>query len=305
MQGCPGHAGPLRRCAGAIEASSGVPKEILVAIWGMETDFGADAGGINLFAALATLAYDGPRADYARPEFFAALRMYQEQHYPLSEMVAQLGRRLRPDPVHAHHLPQICRRWRWRRRDRPVALARRMRWRRRPRCWPTQGWKSGEGWGYEVKLPAALPMKMPIPRRKSRCRDWRALGVKTVAAPAPARSAAMARDLSAGGRAWAGLPAVRQFQRDPEIQQCRQLCPGGGAAGRPHGGRRARASCLAARRTSLCHATNASLPERSDQARASTPAHPMACWAARPAAALRQYQLKHHLPADGFATVDL
>ena len=59
-----------------IEAASGVPKEILVAIWGMETDYGADTGGFNLFAALATLAYDGPRADYARPEFLAALKLY-------------------------------------------------------------------------------------------------------------------------------------------------------------------------------------------------------------------------------------
>ena len=71
-----------------IEASSGVPKEILVAVWGMETDYGSETGGFNLFAALATLAYDGPRADYAKPEFFAALRLYQEQHYPLSEMMA-------------------------------------------------------------------------------------------------------------------------------------------------------------------------------------------------------------------------
>ena len=45
-----------------IETQSGVPKEILVAIWGMETDYGADSGSFNLFAALATLAYDGPRA---------------------------------------------------------------------------------------------------------------------------------------------------------------------------------------------------------------------------------------------------
>ena len=78
----------MAMCWRRIEASSGVPKEILVAVWGMETDYGADSGGFNLFAALATLAYDGPRADYARPEFFAALQIYQEQHYPLSEMVA-------------------------------------------------------------------------------------------------------------------------------------------------------------------------------------------------------------------------
>ena len=50
-----------------IDARYGVPKEILVAIWGMETDYGRDVGRFNLFAALATLAYDGPRTDYAEP----------------------------------------------------------------------------------------------------------------------------------------------------------------------------------------------------------------------------------------------
>ena len=50
-----------------IASSSGVPKEILVAVWGMESDFGADSGSFNLFAALATLAYDGPRANFAKP----------------------------------------------------------------------------------------------------------------------------------------------------------------------------------------------------------------------------------------------
>ncbi len=70
-----------------IAAQSGVPKEILVAIWGLESDYGADSGSFNLFAALATLAYDGPRASYARPEFLAALQIYQQQHYALSEMV--------------------------------------------------------------------------------------------------------------------------------------------------------------------------------------------------------------------------
>ena len=37
-----------------IAGSSGVPKEILVAVWGLESDYGADSGSFNLFAALAT-----------------------------------------------------------------------------------------------------------------------------------------------------------------------------------------------------------------------------------------------------------
>ena len=56
----------------AIATDSGVPPEILVAIWGMETDFGRVLGSHNIFAALATLGYQGPRTDFARPEFLAA-----------------------------------------------------------------------------------------------------------------------------------------------------------------------------------------------------------------------------------------
>ena len=118
------HAGALWRCAGPHRSAQR----------GAEGNPGRGLGhgkrlrrrrpaAINLFAALATLAYDGPRADYARPEFFAALQIYQEQHYPLSEMTRELGGRVRPDPVHPHHLSEICRRWRWRWPDRSVAVS--------------------------------------------------------------------------------------------------------------------------------------------------------------------------------------
>src|SRR5579863_10182189 len=61
-----------------IEARTGVPKEILVAIWGMETDYGHDVGSYNLFATLVTQAYDGPRQNYDQQELIAALRLLQQ-----------------------------------------------------------------------------------------------------------------------------------------------------------------------------------------------------------------------------------
>jgi membrane-bound lytic murein transglycosylase B len=63
----------------AVEARYGVPKEILVAIWGVESGYGAEQGGFNMFAALATLAYDGPRQDFARRELLAAFRIEEQQ----------------------------------------------------------------------------------------------------------------------------------------------------------------------------------------------------------------------------------
>ena len=71
-----------------IQARFGVPKEILVSIWSMETDFGRFMGGYNLFAALATQAYQGPRQTFARREMIDALLLMQENNYLPAEMVS-------------------------------------------------------------------------------------------------------------------------------------------------------------------------------------------------------------------------
>jgi membrane-bound lytic murein transglycosylase B len=64
----------------SVEARYHVPKEILVAIWGVESGYGAVQGSFNMFEALATLAYDGPRQAFARRELIAAMRMEEQQH---------------------------------------------------------------------------------------------------------------------------------------------------------------------------------------------------------------------------------
>ena len=56
-----------------IESRYGVQKEILVAIWGMETGFGANSGSMNILNSLATLAYDCRRSDFFTEELLAAL----------------------------------------------------------------------------------------------------------------------------------------------------------------------------------------------------------------------------------------
>jgi membrane-bound lytic murein transglycosylase B len=70
----------------AAEKKYGVPKEIMVSIWGNESDFGAAMGNFNMFEALATLAAEGPRGDYARPQFLAALQMMQQEHFTPEQM---------------------------------------------------------------------------------------------------------------------------------------------------------------------------------------------------------------------------
>jgi len=58
-----------------IERRFGVPAPVLVAIWGLETEFGAGLGNYPTFNALATLAYDCRRADQFREELVDALKL--------------------------------------------------------------------------------------------------------------------------------------------------------------------------------------------------------------------------------------
>jgi lytic murein transglycosylase len=58
-----------------IEQQFGVPGPVIVAIWGLETDFGANSGKFATIRSLASLAYDCRRPDKFRPEVIAALRI--------------------------------------------------------------------------------------------------------------------------------------------------------------------------------------------------------------------------------------
>jgi lytic murein transglycosylase len=58
-----------------IESRFGVPPSVLVAIWGLETEFGQAQGHMSCFRALATLAYDCRRAERFRGELLSALRI--------------------------------------------------------------------------------------------------------------------------------------------------------------------------------------------------------------------------------------
>lgn len=70
-----------------ISARFGVAREIIVAIWGLETDFGRNQGSTRSIRALATLAYDCRRAERFRGELSSALRILQRGDLPLERMV--------------------------------------------------------------------------------------------------------------------------------------------------------------------------------------------------------------------------
>jgi lytic murein transglycosylase len=71
---------------GRIEQSYGVPGEVLVAIWGLETDFGVNPGKFPTLRSLATLAYDCRRSEMFRAELMDALRIVERGDLTPSEM---------------------------------------------------------------------------------------------------------------------------------------------------------------------------------------------------------------------------
>jgi lytic murein transglycosylase len=76
------HAALLSR----IEQRFGVPGPILVAIWGLESDFGAARGNLPAVRSIATLAYDCRRTDLFTPQLFDALRIIDRGDLTPSEM---------------------------------------------------------------------------------------------------------------------------------------------------------------------------------------------------------------------------
>ncbi len=70
-----------------IEAKFGVPREIIVSIWGLETNYGADGnGGRSIIRSLATLAHDCRRSPFFTNELTNALRIVDRRDKSLAEM---------------------------------------------------------------------------------------------------------------------------------------------------------------------------------------------------------------------------
>jgi membrane-bound lytic murein transglycosylase B len=72
----------------AVEKKFGVERWILLALWGIESDFGADKDRWDVFRSLATLGYVGYRDPYFRNELLVAMRVMQDNHFPRSRMVS-------------------------------------------------------------------------------------------------------------------------------------------------------------------------------------------------------------------------
>jgi membrane-bound lytic murein transglycosylase B len=137
-------------------------------------------GSFNIFEALATLAYDGPRAEYARLEFIAALKMVEKDHFRPADMTASWAgafgqTQFIPSSFLAHAVDGdgdgAIDLW----RSPADALA------STASLLANAGWKRGSVWGYEVTLPSGFDYAIADLDATKPLTSWIALGVKTAA----------------------------------------------------------------------------------------------------------------------------
>lgn len=137
-----------------IEAEYGVEKEVVTAIWGLETSFGSYRGSNRTLSSLATLAFDARRAQFFETQLIAALRIVQAGDVSAGNMLGSwagaMGHtQFMPTSYldHAVDFDGDGRRDIWS-EDPTDALASAASYLAR------HGWKKGQPWGVEVRLPA-------------------------------------------------------------------------------------------------------------------------------------------------------
>ncbi|WP_242500424.1 lytic murein transglycosylase [Tropicimonas sp. IMCC6043] len=160
-----------------IAARFGVPAEILVAIWGMESDFGRVRGDVPVIGALATLACDGRRAALFERELIAALRIVEAGAVARPEMLGSWAGAM----GHLQFMPSTYlanavdfdgdgRADIW--SDNPTdALA------SAAACLVAKGWQAGLRWGAEISLPPGFDLALAGRDVRRPVGDWAAHGV--------------------------------------------------------------------------------------------------------------------------------
>ena len=141
-----------RTALDAIEQRFGVPRAILVAIWGLETNYGASAGGKDVVRSIATLAAGHYRPDLYGPELLAALRMLRDGDVPRENLRGSwAGAMGQPQFMPSSYEKYAVDQDRDGRRDIwgsvPDSLA------SIANFLATQGWQAGRPWGFEVRVP--------------------------------------------------------------------------------------------------------------------------------------------------------
>ncbi len=166
-----------RELLAQVEKKYGVQSRFIVALWGLETDFGRNTGGFSVIQALATLAYDDRRAAYFRRELLNALQIVDQGHITATAMRGSWAGAM----GQAQFMPSTFlsaavdfdgdgKRDIWTNKADVFASA--------AQLLAKNGWLGDQTWGRPVKVPnnfdpalAGLPTQKPISA-------WQALGVR-------------------------------------------------------------------------------------------------------------------------------
>lgn len=157
----------------------GVQPRFIVALWGIETNFGTRTGGYPVIAALATLAYDGRRAAFFRGELMKALLIVEREHIDPQEMLGSWAGAMGQSQFMPSSFLRFAVSYRggaapdiWHRRDDVFASI--------ANYLAQSGWRGDETWGRRVTLPAHFDSaRAGLPQRHS-VSEWGRLGVRRV-----------------------------------------------------------------------------------------------------------------------------
>ena len=156
----------------------GVQPRFIVALWGIETNFGHHTGGFSVIAALSTLAYDGRRSAYFRKELLNALQIIEEGHIKSGDMkgswAGAMGQsQFMPSSFlsYAFDYNRDGRRDIWQtQHDVFASIANYL---------SSVGWRDDLTWGRRVFVPDTIDgKKLSDAKTKKTMNEWRALGLK-------------------------------------------------------------------------------------------------------------------------------
>ncbi len=155
----------------------GVQPRFIVALWGVETRFGAYTGGFPVVAALATLAFDGRRSAYFRGELLDALTILDQGHIGVGEMMGSWAGAMGQSQFMPSSFLRFAidfdgdeRRDIWTTKADVFASA--------ANYLAQSGWRDDQTWGRKVLLPAGFDVTLADFKVVKRLSEWQRLGVR-------------------------------------------------------------------------------------------------------------------------------
>jgi len=161
----------------AVERTYGVDRHIIAAIWGVESNFGTMGGDRPVLRSTATLACVGRRRDYFREEFMSTLEILQRGDVAPDRLIGSWAGAFGP----TQFMPTTFKRYAVDfdgdgKRDVvgsiPDVIA------STANNLKTDGWVSGQAWGYEVALPQNFDYLLADRSRQMTLRQWQSLGIR-------------------------------------------------------------------------------------------------------------------------------